>query len=144
MSEDHGHNRLVRFGVSIDAELLKQFDRLIEQRRYVNRSEAIRDLIRDNLVEREWSDNRETVGTITIVYHHGVRELLDRLTNLQHRYARQIRSSLHVHLDAHHCLEVLVVSGKSAELRRFADSLIGTKGVKHGKLTMTTAGRSFE
>ncbi|MDH5528246.1 MAG: nickel-responsive transcriptional regulator NikR [Nitrospirota bacterium] len=131
---------LVRFGISIDGELLGQFDQKIENKGYTNRSEAIRDLIRDNLVEEEWASNDETVGTITIVYDHHTRELSENLTHLQHSFNGKIMSVLHVHLDHHNCLEVLVVQGKSALLKNFADRLVGTRGVKHGKLTMTTTG----
>ncbi len=127
--------------MSLDRQLLKAFDRLLTCKRYPNRSEAIRDLIRDTLVDQEWDENKETVGTVTIVYDHHVRELTDKLTTLQHGHHRLILSVMHVHLDEHHCVEVLVVRGKSSEVRRVADLLIGTKGVKHGKLTMTTTGK---
>ena len=134
---------LVRFGISLDHHLLDDFDRLIAQKQYTNRSEAIRDLIRDALVSQEWGENKETVGSITIVYDHHVPELTEKLTNIQHDYHRLILSSLHVHLDHDHCLEVLVVRGKGAEIRKVADVLIGTKGVKHGKLTMATTGQGL-
>jgi len=134
---------LVRFGVSIDGDLLDRFDQQIADKGYTNRSEAIRDLIRDNLVTQEWATNEETVGTITIVYDHHTRELSETLTHLQHSFDGQIMSVLHVHLDHHNCLEVLVVKGRSQRLRAFADRLVGTRGVKHGKLTMTTTGRTL-
>ncbi len=131
---------LVRFGVSIDGELLEKFDGQILGKGYTNRSEAIRDLIRDNLVTDEWERNVETVGTITIVYDHHTRELSETLTHLQHSFDGKIMSVLHVHLDHHNCLEVLVVKGQSRKLSKFADRLVGIRGVKHGKLTMTTTG----
>jgi CopG family nickel-responsive transcriptional regulator len=134
---------LVRFGVSIDDDLLVRFDKQISEKGYTNRSEAIRDLIRDNLVTEEWARNEETVGTITIVYDHHTRELSETLTHLQHSFDGQIMSVLHVHLDHNNCLEVLVVKGKSQRLKTFADRLVGTRGVKHGKLTMTTTGRTL-
>ncbi|HAR46292.1 MAG: nickel-responsive regulator [Nitrospirae bacterium GWC1_57_7] len=135
---------LVRFGVSIDGQLVKKFDSLITKKGYGSRSEAIRDMIRDSLVDQEWeSESQETVGTITIVYNHHTRELEHALTDMQHKSFHQIISTLHVHLDAHNCLEVLVVKGKSSDIKRIADRLIGTKGVKHGKLTMTTTGREL-
>jgi CopG family nickel-responsive transcriptional regulator len=135
---------IIRFGVSIDSQLIKKFDSLINRKGYATRSEAIRDMIRDTLVEEEWEAGaRETVGTITIVYNHHTRELDHALTDMQHRSFHQIISTLHVHLDAHNCLEVLVVKGKGQEIKNIADRLIGTKGVKHGKLTMTTTGKEL-
>ena len=135
---------IARFGVSIDSKLINKFDALIERKGYTTRSEAIRDMIRDTLVEQEWeSGKQETVGTITIVYNHHTRELDHALTDLQHKSYHQIVSALHVHLDEHNCLEVLVVKGKSGDIRKIADLLIGTKGVKHGKLTMTTTGKEL-
>lgn len=135
--------KTVRFGVSLDHHLLDDFDKWVAKKNYVNRSEAIRDLIRDHLVEQEWDENRETVGTISIVYAHDVRELSETLAELQHQYHQLIKSGLHVHLDQHNCLEVLVVQGKSHEVQKVADRLIGVRGVKHGKLTMTTTGRGI-
>ena len=136
--------KTVRFGVSLEDDLLRDFDALIARKNYPNRSEAIRDLIRDRLVDEEWEGGDEdTVGTITIVYNHHTRELEHALTDMQHKSFHQIISALHVHLDAHNCLEVLVVKGKSREIKKIADRLIGTKGVKHGKLTMTTTGKEL-
>ena len=135
--------QLVRFGVSLDKGLLREFDRHIRRRRYTNRSEALRDLIRDNLIGQEWEGNRETVGTITFVYNHHVRDLTGKLTDIQHDYQRQILSGMHVHLDHDHCLEVLVVKGKGSEIKKVADALVSVKGVKHGKLTMTTTGKGL-
>jgi CopG family nickel-responsive transcriptional regulator len=134
-----------RFGDSIDSQLGKRFDDYIKKKGYMNRSEAIRDMIRDVLVEEQWEEGKhETVGTITIVYNHHTRELDHALTDMQHQSYHQIISALHVHLDAHNYLEVLVVKGKSADIKRIADRLIGTKGVKHGKLVMTTTGKELE
>ncbi len=136
---------IVRFGVSIPGSLLKNFDRLIAQKGYPNRSEAIRDLIRDNLVKEEWSaGNTETVGTITFVYDHKTRELSRLLTGFQHTHYKKILSSLHIHLDEHHCLEVLVVRGKGKDLKALSDRLIGTKGVKHGGLCLTSSGKGLK
>ncbi len=134
----------VRFGVSIDDKLLDSFDRLIDRKGYMNRSEAIRDLIRGALVELKWeAGEEETVGTVTLVYNHHVRDLSDKLTEQQHLHHGEIVSALHVHLDAHNCLEVLVVRGKARDVKRIADELIGVKGVKHGKLVMTTTGEEL-
>lgn len=134
----------VRFGISIDSGLLERFDRVVEEKGYVNRSEAIRDLIRDSLVEQAWeAGEEETVGTVTLVYDHHVHDLSEKLTEYQHDHHEQIISTLHVHLDHHNCLEVLVIRGSAVSVKRLADSLIGVKGVKHGKLVMTTTGQGM-
>ena len=136
--------KTVRFGVAMDDDLLGKFDRVIDGKGYENRSEAIRDLIRNLLVEEEWAGGvEETVGTITLVYDHHVHDLQDNLTDLQHSLHEAIVSTVHVHLDAHNCLEVLIVKGRSADIKTAADRLIGTKGVKHGRLTMTTTGKEL-
>jgi CopG family nickel-responsive transcriptional regulator len=110
----------------------------------VNRSEAIRDLIRSALVEMQWEEgDAETVGTVTLVYNHHVRDLSDKLTEQQHTHHHEIVSALHIHLDAHNCLEVLVVRGRARDVKKIADELIGVKGVKHGKLVMTTTGEEL-
>jgi CopG family transcriptional regulator, nickel-responsive regulator len=132
---------LSRIGVAIDTGLLAKFDQLISGRGYTNRSEAFRDLIRDELIRQDWeSPDSQVVGTVTLVYDHHVRQLSERLTNLQHDHHQNILSTLHVHLDHDNCLEVLVVKGKSETVRKIADVLIATKGVKHGRLTITTTG----
>ena len=133
----------MRFGVSISSGLLDKFDELIETKGYVNRSEAIRDLIRDYLVEHEWEKDAETMGSVTLVYDHHVRELTESLTALQHEFHSSIISSMHVHVDEHNCLEVIVIRGKGSKVKEIADRLISTKGVKHGKLTMTTTGKGL-
>lgn len=131
---------ITRFGISIDSDLLDSFDRLITRKGYQNRSEAIRDLIRATLVEdKTAAGHEEMVGTVTMVYNHHVRDLADKLTEHQHHHHHQIVSALHVHLDAHNCLEVLVLRGSSADINQIADELLGVKGVKHGKLFLTSA-----
>jgi CopG family nickel-responsive transcriptional regulator len=136
---------LSRIGVAIDTDLLNKFDQLIGQRGYTNRSEAFRDLIRDELVEKIWeSPESHVVGTVTLVYDHHVRMLNEKLIGIQHDYHHAILSTLHVHLDHDNCLEVLIVRGRSAEVRRVADVLISTKGVKHGRLTITTSGEELK
>ena len=135
---------VIRFGISMDDRLLQRFDELIERKGYVNRSEAVRDLIRNALVEDQWTRaEEEIVGTVTLVYDHHTRDLADKLTEQQHSHHGSIISALHVHLDAHHCLEVIVVRGSAAQVKRLADELIGTKGVKHGKLVTSTTGRDL-
>ena len=132
---------LVRFGVSIPAELVKSFDESIRRKGYCNRSEAIRDIMRDHLVEREWeTGDGPVVGTVTIVYNHEVRELSNTLTSLQHDFHDAIVCTTHIHLDEHNCLEVIVVKGTGEQVRSIADQLISTRGVKHGKLVCTSSG----
>jgi len=136
---------LSRIGVAIDSGLLEKFDRLIAKRGYTNRSEAFRDLIRDELVEKTWeSPDSPVVGTVTLVYDHHVRRLNEKLVSMQHDFHHSILSTLHVHLDHDNCLEVLVVKGKAAQVHKVADTLISTKGVKHGRLTITTSGAELQ
>jgi len=137
---------VIRFGVSTDERLLERFDALIAEKGYVNRSEAVRDLIRNALVEDQWAsddDTVEAVGTVTLVYDHHSTDLSDKLTEHQHSHHREIVSTLHIHLDAHHCLEVVVLRGQVREIKRIAEGLIGTKGVKHGKFVATTTGQGL-
>ena len=132
-----------RFGVSRSPGLLGKFDGLIDRRGYANRSEAIRDLVREMIVEEEVAGGDEIVGTLTLVYDHEARDLVGRLTDIQHGHHGEIISSLHIHLDAHNCLEVLVLRGKADRVKEIADRIISTKDVKHGRLTMTTTGRGL-
>ena len=134
--------KLVRFGVAMDEELLGSFDALVARRgSATNRSEAVRDLVRDALVDAEWEGSAdEIVGTITMVFDHHANDLTEKLDAVQHAHFDKVVSSMHVHLDAHNCLEVIVVRGTSAQVRAIADGLLGTKGVKHGKLVSTTTG----
>lgn len=131
---------LARIGVAIDSDLLAKFDTLIGERGYTNRSEAFRDIIRDELVRKSWEGDAEVVGTVTLVYDHHVRMLSDKLTDLQHDHHKNILSTIHVHLDHDNCLEVLIVKGKAKDVQKIADALISFKGVKHGRLTVTTTG----
>ncbi len=132
---------IIRFGISMERELLERLDQEIVNRGYPNRSEAIRDLIRNQLVELDWSqDDEEVAGTITIIYNHHVRGLSDLLLELQHEHHEMIISVMHVHLEQHHCLEVMVIKGKASEAKELSGRLIGVKGVKHGKLTITSTG----
>jgi len=132
---------LCRIGVAINDDLLEKFDRLIEKRGYTNRSEAFRDLIRSELVQEVWETSEAVVfGTVTLVYDHHVRLLTEKLTELQHKFHSSILSSMHVHLDHDNCLEVILVRGKAPVVQKLANSLIATKGVKHGRFTATTSG----
>jgi len=134
--------QVTRFGVSLDPELLRRFDRLIDDKGYANRSEAIRDLIREVLVRQEWEgEKNENVGTITMIYDHHSHDAGDKLADVQHDHHRAILSTMHIHLDHDNCLEVLAVKGSGRLLRQLADELISLKGVKHGKLVATTTGK---
>ncbi len=128
-----------RFGVSVPKELLQKFDEKIETKMYSNRSEAIRDLIRDFLVEEKWENPEEEVyGSLTLVFDHEKRGISDELTELQHQDHAHIVSTMHIHLDKHNCMETMAIKGKPHHIKRIADKLISTKGVKHGKLMMTS------
>ena len=134
----------IRFGVSLDSELLERFDALCAQRGYETRSEAIRDLLRNTLVEQEWEDSgRDIAATLTLVYDHHKSDLAQKVTNAQHDAHHLIITTLHVHLDHHNCLEVLVLKGPGVEVRGLAERLIATKGVMFGKLSLATTGANL-
>ncbi|MBI5531093.1 MAG: nickel-responsive transcriptional regulator NikR [Deltaproteobacteria bacterium] len=135
---------VVRFGVAMEGALLDQFDRHIHQRGYANRSEALRDLVRGQLAQAAWERGDRTVATITIVYDHHVRELTERLTAIQHDYGDNVVSSLHVHLNHHQCLEVIVARGQANVLKKMADEITRTKGVLVGNITAAPAGEGDE
>lgn len=134
---------LERFGVSIPDDLLNKFDKIISNKGYSNRSEAIRDLIRDNIVEQSIAEDGEVAGTITLVYDHHKRDLAEKLMDIQHDFYKNIISTTHIHMDHHNCLEVLVVKGKSKKVNEIGNKLMSTKGVKHGKLVMTSTGKEI-
>jgi CopG family nickel-responsive transcriptional regulator len=137
-------NKVIRFGVSIDDKLLKKFDSVIEDKGYVNRSEAIRDLIRDLLVREETSSpDMEVIGTLTLIYSHHESEIPEKLNDIQHNYHNNIISTVHVHLDEHHCLEVLLLRGMKNTVQGIADHLLSVKNVRHGKLTVTSTGKNL-
>jgi len=136
-------SEIIRFGVSLEKELLEKFDRLIKDKKYPNRSEAIRDLIRENLVKREWVEGKDVAGTITLVFDHHKRELVNTLTEIQHDFHKLIISSQHIHLDRDNCLEIIVVRGKPRDARELADKLRATKGVKYGALSIATTGKEL-
>ena len=135
--------RLIRFGVSMNPRLLERFDQSITTKGYTNRSEAIRDLIRDYLVEMEWEQSGEVAGTVTLVYNHHVKGLTDLLVDLQHEYHPYILSTTHVHLDEHNCLEVMIIKGPAEIARMIAEQLISVKGVAHGNLSITSTGKDL-
>ncbi|MFH1100892.1 MAG: nickel-responsive transcriptional regulator NikR [Methanobacteriota archaeon] len=131
--------KIIRFGVSIEPELLKKFDKNIKKKGYKNRSEALRDLIRDHIILEE-NTNLETegLGTLTMIYDHQTGPLTNRLLELQHDHHQEILTTTHIHIDHHNCLEVLVLKGKTGDIQHLADSITALKGIKHGKLVLTS------
>ncbi len=136
---------MVRFGISLPGELQKRFDRLIKEKGYANRSEALRDLMREMLVRKEWERaDQEVAGTITLVYNHHQRELVSRLTEIQHNYHQIIISGQHVHLDHDNCLEVVIMKGRASQVLSLGQRLRAVKGVKFGEVTMASTGRTLK
>ena len=134
-------DNMVRFGISIEENLLDKFGAYMQRKGYHNRSEAIRDLIRDKLVAEEWEGGEsQAIGVVSVVYNHESRELGQKLTRAQHDEIANIVATLHIHVDRHNCLEVLVLRGRGRDLSRLGDGLITTKGVKHGTTSFTTLG----
>lgn len=139
-----GKDRVNRFSVSLDPSLLRDLDDMVRQKRYESRSAAIAGMVRDQLIEhRQKLGTHEIAGTITLVYDHHKPHLQSLLTSIQHDHHHSILSTMHVHLDHDNCLEVLVVRGRGADIKRIADALIGAKGIKHGKLTVTSTGKDL-
>ena len=136
-------SKIVRFGVSLEKELISKFDKHIKQKNYPTRSKAIGDLIREILIKHEWTAGKEVVGTVTLVYNHHKRELMNKLTDIQHNFHKIIISTQHIHMDEDNCLEIIVVKGKSDEVRKLAQKLNAEKGVKNSSLTMTTTGKNI-
>ncbi len=132
---------LTRFGVSLEKDLLEKFDRLIENKNYTNRSEAFRDLIRQELIKKEWEAGEEVAGTITIIYDHHQRELATKLMDIQHDHGKNIISTQHIHLDHHNCMEIIAVRGSAKEAQKLADMLKAVRGVKHSTLGMSSTGK---
>jgi len=134
--------KTTRFGVSMDGDLLARHDLYVRQKKYPNRSEAIRDLVRRALVEEAWGASKEEViGVLVIVYDHHRRELSARLLEKEHVHMGEIITTLHLHLDHDTCLEAKIIRGKPERVQRIADELMAMKGVKYGKLTPATAGK---
>ncbi|MDP2839977.1 MAG: nickel-responsive transcriptional regulator NikR [Syntrophales bacterium] len=136
-------SELVRFGVSLEKTLLDRFDVLIRAKQYTNRSEALRDLIRKELVQQEWMSGSDVVGTITLIYDHHKRDVLIRVMDMQHDFQEPIISTQHIHLDHHNCLEIVAARGKAEEVQRLADALKSIKGVRHATLSMSSTGREI-
>jgi CopG family transcriptional regulator, nickel-responsive regulator len=133
---------LTRTGVSIEEDLLEKFDRLIARRGYKNRSEALRDLIRESLIADDVDQNKPVVATLSMVYDHHRPDLSGKLTEIQHHAHDQVLAATHVHLDHDNCLEVVIMKGRSGEIRHLADHMLSMRGVKHGKLVLTSTGKS--
>ncbi len=139
-------SELLRFGVSAEEELLQNFDELIASQGYANRSEALRDLMRDALVKSKLDDAPETgeiLGSLTLVYDHHANDLSDKMNTLQHKFFNFIVSVLHVHINHDDCMEIIVLRGEISQVRSLADSLLSLKGVKHGKLFVTLPAREI-
>ena len=136
-------SKLIRFGVSLEQDLLEKFDRHTKEKNYTCRSEAFRDLIRQELVRKQWASGGEIAGAITLIYDHHKRELVNKLMDIQHAFGDMIISSQHVHLDHNNCLEIIAVKGSPKEAQKLSDSLKSVKGVKHGTLSMSTTGKDI-
>ncbi len=134
---------LVRFGVSLEKDLLAAFDRETARRGYGNRSEALRSLIREHLVKEQWAQGKEVAGAILIVYDHRRRELVERITDLQHSFHDVIISTQHIHLDHNNCLEIVAVKGKPGDAERLADGLRVLRGVKYANFSLASSGKSL-
>ena len=134
-------SEIIRFGVSLEQKLLERFDRLIRKKNYTNRSEAIRDLIRQELVRKDWEEGGEVAGAITYVYDHHKRDLLNMIVDLQHDNQKVIISTQHVHLDHDNCLEIVAVRGRSRDVQKLADQIRAVKGVRHAAFNVAGLGR---
>jgi CopG family nickel-responsive transcriptional regulator len=132
---------IVRFGVSLEKALLDSFDTLIKRKKYTNRSEALRDLIRQELLKKEWEEDRQVAGAITFIYDHHQRDLLNKVIDVQHDFQDVIQSSQHVHLDHYNCLEIVAIKGNSSTVKRLADTLNAIKGVKYASLSVSGTGQ---
>ncbi len=130
--------KIKRFGVSIEPDLLSKFDKTIKKKSYTNRSEAIRDMIRKNIITDESNEpDAEGIGTLTMIYDHHSGSLTNRLLEIQHDHHHEILTTTHIHIDHNNCLEVLVLKGKTGEIQKLADSIKALKGIKHGELVLT-------
>lgn len=135
---------LVRTGLSLEQDLLAKFDQAISRKHYQNRSEAIRDLIRDYLVAEEIDKNVDVVGTLTLIYDHHRPNLTEKLVEAQHRAGGKVLAATHVHLDHHNCLEVIIMKGRGGDLKDLANGILSLRGVKHGQLVITSTGKHLK
>jgi CopG family nickel-responsive transcriptional regulator len=136
-------SELYRFGVSLEKELIDEFDKNIRAKNYKNRSEAIRDLIRADLVKKQWQSGEVVAGALTLIYDHHKRELLNKLTDIQHDYQSVIIAAQHVHIDHHNCIEIIAVKGKAKDIETLANQLKAQVGVKHLALNMSSTGKQL-
>ena len=137
-------SKLIRTGVSLEDDLLQEFDRLIAKRGYANRSEAFRDLIREALLSETVISNQPVVATLTLVYDHHVPHLAEKLTDVQHTAGAMVLAATHVHLDHHYCLEVILMKGRGKEIQAVADGMLALRGVELGKLVLTNSGKNLK
>lgn len=134
---------LVRFSLSMEKALLDRLEKMVKRSKYANRSEFIRDLLRDRLVEHEWKENQEVVGTITLIYDHHTRQLNKKLTDLQHHHHNMILATTHVHLDEHICAEMILAKGQANQIKEIADLLRQQRGVLHAALSISSTGKQL-
>ncbi|HOM27185.1 MAG TPA: nickel-responsive transcriptional regulator NikR [bacterium] len=136
--------KLKRFGVSMEEDLLTRFDNFIKVQKYKNRSEAIRDIIREKFVEEEWEKGKNVTGCIVIVYEHDVREIVDKIIDIQHKFSPIIVSSQHIHMDRENCMEIVAVKGKVEKIKDLYFHLKSLKGVKYSAITKATMGKKLK
>lgn len=137
-------SKVFRFGISLPKDLIDKFDKLIKGKNYTNRSKAFGDLIRQELIKREWREGKEIAGAITLIYDHHKRELLNKITDVQHDFQKVIISTQHIHLDHDNCLEIAAIKGDPKEAQKLTDTLKSIKGVKHATLSMSSTGKGIE
>lgn len=134
---------IFRFGISLPKDLIDKFDKLIRRKNYTNRSKAFGDLIRQELIKREWHEGKEVAGAIILIYDHHKRELLNKITDVQHDFQKAIISTQHIHLDHNNCLEIVAIKGNPKEAQKLTDNLKSIKGVKHTTLSMSSTGKDI-
>ena len=134
---------MVRFGVSLEKDLLTKFDRLIKEKGHANRSKALSDIVRQELVKKEWVEGKEVAGSVIMIYDHHKRELVNKLMDIQHDFNKIIMSTQHIHLDHDNCLEIIAIKGASLQVQKLADFLKAVKGIKHITLGMSSTGKGI-
>ena len=137
-------SEVYRFGISLPKDLIDKFDKLIKEKSYTNRSKAFGDLIRQELIKREWQEGKEIAGAITLIYNHHKRELLNKITDVQHEFQKVIISTQHIHLDHNNCLEIVAIKGNPKEAQKLTDALKSAEGVKHATLSMSSTGKDID